>query len=1065
MAASLDTLALIHELEQRDRDHARPAGPPMWGLHIEQPAFWQVTGLARFWDGDVAHKEGSGEIDFAQHLCDLLTGLHTPGRTVRYLLTGTPDGVGVYLGVSDEPATGADPLPAMLRGLFPGIELAAQAQRHLGKPLSKRGLFAEVGMLTGIPTLKLSAKPQEGRGVTQQIERLLRGLAGQTWGYLVCAAAVPQPIALTLATQGLQQITQVSALVKQQISRQSAQKERIDGHIQTMTSSTEQTNYDAKQCLEWLEKNLARWQIGKAEGLWQVTVYYFAATPSVRDLAGALLRAIFSGPDSAPEPIRVYTRQTDPQLADQDHAFTTLLTSREVGALCQLPRAEFPGYALRDYARFDTDLPPGSPHDPVTLGRVLDGGQPVGQSYVVERRDLTKHGLIVGVTGAGKTTTVFSLLDHIYAQGKGAPFLVIEPAKTEYRLLLKAGGRFPNLRIYTLGDERNAPFRLNPFAFAIGNAQHRIHVQTHIDFLKAVFNAAFILYAPMPYVLETCLHEIYIDKGWDLATGVNLRLPLAQQGSEADWPVFPTLTDLYHKVEEVVDRLGYEERIEMDVKAGLKARIGSLRLGGKGFMLDCAHSLPMAELLAHPTVLEMAAIGNEDEKAFILGLLLTALYEHHIIQQQMAPTPTGDLVHLTVLEEAHRLLKKVSTEVDTESANTRGQAVETFTNMLSEIRAYGEGVLIAEQIPTKLAPDAIKNTNLKIVHRLLAGDDRELLAATMNMNEAQSRYLTTLRAGQAVIYAEGADHPYLLGMENFKAQLASVRMADADVQQLMAPIVCTPIYAPTPDFDQHFPPALVQTLARQHISLSMVRNRALQLIDAAEFEGSFNRYILGIVEKPAQTVATFGWLRRLALQQWVDTAALRATILYTVLVALERHAERRGRLYRWPYHRIGNAYAPLRRALAQVAQEYPYVAADPAQAQQVVDQIAVQIEADLLAFGAAYRKLTTVNAPYHACQYCQTHCRYRHEAAQTARRREQSEGFSQALETPDDAQMWQRLAEHCQDAAFQVVAVSKVDLPADAVICYALHAAQVMELSTKTQLRILKNVAMLVKQP
>jgi hypothetical protein len=472
----------------------------------------------------------------------------------------------------------------------------------------------------------------------------------------------------------------------------------------------------------------------------------------------------------------------------------------------------------------------------------------------------------------------------------------------------------------------------------------------------------------------------------------------------------------------------------------------------------------MADLLAHPTVLEMASIGNEDEKAFILGLLLTALYEHHIIQQQMAPAPASNLVHLTVLEEAHRLLKNVPTEVDTESANTRGQAVETFTNMLSEIRAYGEGVLIAEQIPTKLAPDAIKNTNLKIVHRLLAGDDREVLAATMNMDEAQSRYLTTLRVGQAVLYAEGADHPYLLGMENFKARLAGVRTTDADVQQLMAPVVHGPIYAPTPDFDHYFPPALVQLLAQQGIPLSLVRNRALQLTEAAEFAGSFDRYILGIVEKPAQAAATFGWLRRLAMQQWVDTAALRPTILYAVLVALEQHAECRGRLYRWAYHRTGNAYAPLRRALAQLAQEYPYVAADPAQAQQVIDQTTVQIEADLLAFGAAYRKLTTVNAPYNGCQYCQMHCRYRSEAARVAERRDLREGFSQALETPDDVQMWQRLAEHCQDAAFQVVGVSKTDLPADAVICYALHAAQVMELSTKTQLKILKNVAMLIQQ-
>jgi hypothetical protein len=209
--------------------------------------------------------------------------------------------------------------------------------------------------------------------------------------------------------------------------------------------------------------------------------------------------------------------------------------------------------------------------------------------------------------------------------------------------------------------------------------------------------------------------------------------------------------------------------------------------------------------------------------------------------------------------------------------------------------------------------------------------------------------------------------------------------------------------------------------------------------------------------------AAFGWLRRLAMQQWVDTAALRPTILYTVLVALEQHAERRGRRYRWAYHRVGNAYAPLRRALAHLAQEYPYVAADPAQAQQDIDQIAAQIDGELQAFGAAYRKLTAVNAPYNGCQHCQTHCRYRSEAEQVAQRREQREGFSQALETPTDAQMWQRLAEHCQDAAFQVVGISKADLPADAVLCYALHAAQVMELSAKTQLKVLKNVAALVK--
>jgi hypothetical protein len=1056
-----DPRTLLQTLEQRARDHAQPSGPPVWGPHVEQPDYWQVQGLARFWEA-AADKRETEPVDYAQHMCDLLTGLHSPGCTLRYLVTGAPEGVGVYLSLGQEPAGAGAMLPAALAGLFPGIEVSNAPIAGLGKRLFQRGVFGAAGMLTGIPTLKLRARPQEGRGVTQQVERLLRGLAGQTWAYLVVATAVPQANTLTLAYQGLDVITQVSGLVQQQVSYQSAAKEIVNNQLQTTaTVSKDQTDYTAKYCLELLQKNLERLQVGKAEGMWETTVYFFGANDGVRNQVGALLRAVFSGPDSTPEAVRVHARQTDAQQPDQDHNFTTLLNSREAAALVQLPREEFPGYALHDYAQFDTDLPQPRPTDAIALGAVLLGGSPTQQPYTIERRDLTKHGLIVGVTGAGKTTTVFSLLDQVYQAGKGAPFLVIEPAKTEYRTLLNAPGRFPNLRIYTLGDERYAPFRLNPFAFAIGDAQHRIHVQTHIDHLKAVFNAAFVLYAPMPYVLETCLHEVYEDKGWDLATSTNQRLPLPQQGQEAKWPVFPTLTDLHEKVEEVVDRLGYEERIEMDVKAGLKARIGSLRLGGKGFMLDCQQSIAMDELLASPTVLEMASIGNEDEKAFILGLLLTALYEHHIVKSQMAANAAPGLVHLTVLEEAHRLLKNVSTQVDTESANMRGQAVETFTNMLSEIRAYGEGVLIAEQIPTKLAPDAIKNTNLKIVHRLLAADDREALAATMNMDESQSRYLTTLRAGRAVVYAEGADHPYLVAMEDFKARLGAARVTDAAVQKAMTGVTVGPVYEPTPEFSMHFPATLAQALARQGIALSSIRNRALRILEHPDFQISFDRYVLGIVEKPAQAAHGFGWLRRLASQLWVDEAALRPTLLYAVLVAVEQHAVRRGRQYQWPYHRIGNTYAPLRRALAHVVREYPFQA-PAAQAQQVLDLVQAAIETDLVTFQAAYRKLTTIHAPHAACHLCQTHCRYRFEATAATRRRELREGFEQVLTIPNDRQMWGELVEHCRGGAFQVVGIGKDELPADAIICYALHMTIELDLSLRARDKIMTNLSSLL---
>jgi hypothetical protein len=223
-------------------------------------------------------------------------------------------------------------------------------------------------------------------------------------------------------------------------------------------------------------------------------------------------------------PIRTFIGSSEGGTSPAD-TFITPLTSSEVATLCQLPREEFPGYQVTDYARFDIDVPIPS-GEAVALGKVLDGGQATGSWFSIPRQDFAKHGLVVGVTGSGKTNTMFYLLDRLWNKGNGVPFLVIEPAKTEYRDLAPRPEFAGNLRIYTLGDERFAPFRINPFVFEIFDLNNRIHVQTHIDFLKSVFNAAFILYAPMPYVLETCLHEIYQDKGWDLTTGQNRRLPL-----------------------------------------------------------------------------------------------------------------------------------------------------------------------------------------------------------------------------------------------------------------------------------------------------------------------------------------------------------------------------------------------------------------------------------------------------------------------------------------------------------------------------------------------------------
>ena len=269
----------------------------------------------------------------------------------------------------------------------------------------------------------------------------------------------------------------------------------------------------------------------------------------------------------------------------------------------------------------------------------------------------------------------------------------------------------------------------------------------------------------MPYVLEDCLYRIYEDKGWNLVTSTNFR--------GRNEMAFPTLEDLYQKIDEVVEDIGYQGRTTMDIKAALKTRVKNLCLGGKGMMLNSRYSVPFSEIMTKPTVLELKYLGNDEEKAFMMGLILTSILEHYesLRSQDHRSLAAEGLSHLTVIEEAHRLLKNVPTEKSTEEmSNIKGKGIETFCNVLAEIRAYGEGVLISEQIPSKLASDVIKNSSLKIMHRLVSKEDRELMGDTMNLNHLQKRQAISLQAGEALFFSEGLDRPLMI-----KAPLSKIK--------------------------------------------------------------------------------------------------------------------------------------------------------------------------------------------------------------------------------------------------------------------------------------------------
>jgi uncharacterized protein len=431
-------------------------------------------------------------------------------------------------------------------------------------------------------------------------------------------------------------------------------------------------------------------------------------------------------------------------------------SSRLLAALARPPGREVPG--IRFTLRPDFDVTPetglASGGGGVVLGTVLDQNRVPAGELAVALESLNRHVFVCGATGAGKSQTVRHLLES--AARAGIPWLVIEPAKAEYRLMA-ARLRETGVIVIRPGDLDVPPAGMNPLEPAAGPGGARYPLQAHADLVRSLFLAAFQPDEPFPQVLAGALNRCYEQAGWDLVTG---EPAVAGAG-------YPGLADLEAAAMTVVEEIGYGREITDNVRGFVQVRIGSLRLGTAGRFLGGGHPLDFGRLLAGNVVLEIEDCGDDRDKAFLTGAVLLRLAEFLRMRQRAEGPAASRLRHLTVVEEAHRLLRKPPLGT---GGGPAAHAVEMFAGLLAEIRAYGEGLIIAEQIPAKLIPDVIENTAVKIVHRLPALDDRETVGATMNLTPDQSRYLVTLVPGEAAVFTDGMDYPVLARMPDGTAR-------------------------------------------------------------------------------------------------------------------------------------------------------------------------------------------------------------------------------------------------------------------------------------------------------
>ena len=525
------------------------------------------------------------------------------------------------------------------------------------------------------------------------------------------------------------------------------------------------TNYAIKHALELLEKQMARLEQGSALGLWDFAAYVLSEDVTTASNVAHSYLALTQGEESfmsqasvnlwrgdvsderAAQTICEYLRDLrhplfglNPDITkNQPNVLpypavvtaTTTLTGKELARSLNFPRKSVAGLPVfecasfgRNVATFD-ERPLGQG---VRLGNIYHMHRAEPTPVLLDKDSLTSHVFVTGSTGSGKSNAVYRLLEGAVAQGVG--YLVVEPAKGEYKDVF---GCDEGVSVFGTNPEYAQLLKLNPFSFPKG-----MHVLEHLDRLIEIFNVCWPMYAAMPAVLKNAVEKAYEDCGWELAASRN---PYGDG-------LYPCFADVAHNVREIIDSSEYDAENKGAYKGSLLTRISSLTTGING-MVFSSDEIDVGDLFDGRTIVDLSRVGSSETKSLLMGILVLKLQEHRMAQGM---AHNSGLRHLTVLEEAHNLLKRTSTEQPAEGGNLLGKSVEMLSNAIAEMRTYGEGFVIADQAPGLLDASVIRNTNTKIVLRLPEGGDRELVGGAEALTDAQVAELARLPRGVAAVY-------------------------------------------------------------------------------------------------------------------------------------------------------------------------------------------------------------------------------------------------------------------------------------------------------------------------
>lgn len=542
------------------------------------------------------------------------------------------------------------------------------------------------------------------------------------------------------------------------------------GTSDSSTTTIECTNRETQDFIKFMDDVIfPRLDYGKGKGIFLTSMCVFASEPTSLQKIKNTVTALYSGETGNKIPLQAFritenaesafrclqlpfgkyhddgieekylTHFAMHHLISKEHNtyLGNWITTNELGMIAGLPQKEVVGLSLNEEVEFGLNyIKPQEDADRIELGCLIQNGNELEESPVyLDKSDLDKHIFVAGVTGSGKTTTCQKILNDA-----DMPFLVIEPAKTEYRVMIEQN---PDILIFTLGDNQTTPLKMNPLMF-----YPKESITSRVDMLCACIESAFDMEAAIPQIIEQAIYQSYEEKGWNIYTNQNNTYENPFDGSGM---AFPTISDVIRNCKKVVDEQGFDDRLKNDYIGSINARLLGLTSGGKGFLLNTNSSVDFVDLLEHKVVFELENIRSSAEKSLIMGFILINLSE--AIREKYQSQRDGKFRHITLVEEAHRLLSK---HMPGDNPSKK-QSVEMFSDMLAEIRKYGECLIVVDQIPNKLTPDVLKNTNTKIIHRIFAGDDKEAVGNTVMLKEEQRDFLSSLPTGRAVYFSTGTE--------------------------------------------------------------------------------------------------------------------------------------------------------------------------------------------------------------------------------------------------------------------------------------------------------------------